>query len=468
MSSKIVKVISDIRFWIILFAFVRLYGITNPPLEVAHSWRQVTVNMVARNFVENGANILYPQVDMAGEKSGITGMEFPLLNYLIYLMSKLFGFHHWYGRLINLMISSIGIYYFYKIIRQYFTEKIAFQSSIILLSSIWFAYSRKIMPDTFSVSLVIIGLYYFSQFICSWKTIHYLLTLMYLSLGILSKLPAGFMLVFAILMMFPFKNYSIKRLISVISIIFVIFMLIYFWYFYWVPHLVNEYGYWHFFMGTSFGQGAIELVQNLNLTVEKFYFDALKYSGFILFLVGFIICLIHKKKRVLWIFTLGILAFCSIVLKAGKTFSLHSYYIVPFVPIMALVASHALFYIKNKTLVNVILALVVLEGVLNQIHDFNIREQEMHVLTLESIVNQNIPVNSHIVINGDINPTDLYYTHRKGWTLANEQIQLSSLDSLANLGCNYLIWDKKKEYSPLFIKYKKEYEDNNYSIYFIK
>ena len=68
--------VRDVRFWIVVFGIIRLYGITNAPLEIAHSWRQVTVNMVARNFVENDANVFYPQVDMAGEKTGITsGLE---------------------------------------------------------------------------------------------------------------------------------------------------------------------------------------------------------------------------------------------------------------------------------------------------------------------------------------------------------------------------------------------------------
>ncbi|MFM6983581.1 MAG: hypothetical protein ACKOXF_05580, partial [Chitinophagaceae bacterium] len=79
--------LKDIRFWIIVFFIVRLYGIMFPPLEVSHNWRQTTVTMVARNFTEDGAHLLYPKIDIAGEKSGITGMEFPVLNYLIYLVS---------------------------------------------------------------------------------------------------------------------------------------------------------------------------------------------------------------------------------------------------------------------------------------------------------------------------------------------------------------------------------------------
>ena len=141
--------VKDIRFWIILYFLLRLYGITFPPIETNHGWRQTTVNMVARNFLEIDANILYPRIDVAGDKTGITGMEFPLLNYLIYLMSSLFSYEHWYGRLINLMVSSFGVWYFYKTLKKYFSVEVCFNATIILLSSIWFSYSRKIMPDTF-------------------------------------------------------------------------------------------------------------------------------------------------------------------------------------------------------------------------------------------------------------------------------------------------------------------------------
>jgi 4-amino-4-deoxy-L-arabinose transferase-like glycosyltransferase len=155
-------IIKDIRFWIIAFFLIRLIGITNPPLEVSHNWRQTTVAMAARNFAEADNNILYPRIDIAGEKSGITGMEFPLLNYLIYLMSVVFGYDHWYGRLINLIVSSFGLWYFFRLVKDHFSEQVAFNSTIVLAVSVWFQFSRKIMPDTFAVSIVIAALYYAS------------------------------------------------------------------------------------------------------------------------------------------------------------------------------------------------------------------------------------------------------------------------------------------------------------------
>jgi hypothetical protein len=48
-------------------------------------------------------------------------------------------------------------------------------------------------------------------------------------------------------------------------------------------------------MGKSFWEGWIEIAQNLNETLNKFYDVALKFIGFILFLIGLTISIIKKK-----------------------------------------------------------------------------------------------------------------------------------------------------------------------------
>ena len=102
----------DIRYWIIFFFIIRLYGITNPPLEVNSTWRQCDVLMIARNFHDFNPNILYPTVDVAGDLTGIVGSEFPLYNYSIYVVAAIFGYDHWYGRLINLILTSLAAFFF--------------------------------------------------------------------------------------------------------------------------------------------------------------------------------------------------------------------------------------------------------------------------------------------------------------------------------------------------------------------
>ena len=136
------KFFSKVEFWIFIFFLIRLIGITNPPLEIGHNWRQVTGLMVARNYLEVDANILLPRIDDHKGKSGIIGMEFPTLNYIYFGVSKIFGHDHWYGRLINLIISSIGLVFFSKIIRRFFSHNVVLVSTIFLLGSIWFSFSR--------------------------------------------------------------------------------------------------------------------------------------------------------------------------------------------------------------------------------------------------------------------------------------------------------------------------------------
>src|SRR5688572_19695697 len=188
MKEPIATIIKDIRFWIILFFIIRMYAITNPPLEVGHNWRQTDGLMIARNFYEQNANIFYPTVDVAGEKSGIVGSEFPILNYIIYLISLIFGYEHWYGRLVVLIFASIGTLYFYKLIKRYFGESSALNASILLLVSFWFSYSRKIIPDAFSASLIIISLYYAFLYLDEGKLSHLLLFFVLALMGRLSKI----------------------------------------------------------------------------------------------------------------------------------------------------------------------------------------------------------------------------------------------------------------------------------------
>ena len=86
-------------------------------------------------------------------------MEFPLLNYGIYLIADFFGYQHWYGRLLNLIVSSIVVWYFYRLVRDHVSEKVALPSTLALLASSWLIFSRKMMPDTFCMALMLIALF---------------------------------------------------------------------------------------------------------------------------------------------------------------------------------------------------------------------------------------------------------------------------------------------------------------------
>ncbi len=454
--------LEDIRFWIITFFIIRLIGITNAPLEVAHNWRQCLTLMVSRNFLEQGPNIFYPQIDIAGEKTGIMGSEFPIFNYLIYFFSQLLGYTHWYGRLINLVVSSFGIYYFYRIVEKIYNQKIAFSSSIVLLFSLWFAFSRKIMPDTFSIALVIIGFYYGYVYLTTGKFWSLLLYFGLVSLGILSKIPA-LALLGGIGSIAFIPNITLKRKIAAILVKCLSLGICIIWYFRWVPYLLNTYHYQLYFP-KNLNEGWQEIRPLLPELFEKFYFAAFcSYIAFVFMLRG-IYTFIRTSQNILKMaLLLTTITFFVFILKTGSVFPLHSYYIIPFIPVMALWAGIGISQIPNKYSL-IVLVLIAIESIANQQHDFFIKKNAYYQLELESIAAQKIPAGALIAINGGQSPQAMYFAHRKGWTIRDRDLQNKSLDSLAKLGAYYLIIDKKKN-NKVLLNYKILYQDSTYCFY---
>ncbi|MNK02269.1 hypothetical protein D3C87_200900 [compost metagenome] len=423
--------------------------------------------MVTRNFYEESANILYPRIDFAGEKTGITGMEFPLLNYADYLVSEVFGYQHWYGRLVNLIVSSLGIWFFFLVLKRYFSRETAFNAAFILLVSIWFAYSRKIMPDTFACSLVIMGFYYACRYFEEdrRKWLHITLYALFTLLGILAKLPTGFLLILYAFFIFN-RHISIHLKIVFFILSGIILAPIAWWYFSWVPYLVEKYEFWHFFMGKPISIGAKELAENLGDGLKHFYDAALKFVGFGVFLVGLFFAIKQRNKLLLWILGLSFCSFAIIALKAGFTFTHHSYYIIPFVPVMALTAGYGISGFRNKTVQIVFLSIIALEGTLNQLHDFRLKEHELAFVKLESDLDQFASKSDLIAVNTIDNPTAIYFAHRKGWVASNEELSDEAFrKDIRQKGCKYIVVLKRYLGGDLYLQLPVVLTNENWTVY---
>ncbi len=463
-------------FLIVVFFLLRLYGITNPPLEVNHNWRQATTNMYARNFLEVDNNPLYCRVDMAGDLSGITAKEFPLFNYLIYLAAEVFGWQHWYGRLISLVVSSFGIWFFYLLVKIYLDapqssivnrqSKIAFPATVILLCSIWFGHSRIIMPDTFSVSLVLAGLWFGLEWLHRGGAWRLVLFGLLGTLGALSKLPSGFLLA---ALAFPFFDKTIlpKRKIGLAAMGTVLLACCGWWYFQWLPQVIQTYGFEHYPM-RSLGTGMREILHGLPTVFERFYRSALKsYVGFGLYVAGLGLAIYRKEWKLLGLFGLLSVVFVGYMFKSGSSFYHHNYYIIPFVPVMAVMAGFALAQIPRQWVRNLLLLAVAVEGIANQQDAFRIKKSELPKLQLETIADS-LSQRSDIVAfySEEGNPQEMYFAHRKGWLVSAAQIKDTSyLADLRERGCRLLFINKKWLEKGKWPPWEVIYEDDNYLVF---
>ncbi len=435
--------LKNIVFWIVFFFVIRLVGVTNPPVEIGHSWRQTLTNMVSRNMLEVDASLLYPRVDMIGDGTGIIGTEFPVYNYLIYLYFKFFGVNHWIGRLINLIISSVGIFFFYRIIKKFFTRDIAFNAAFVLLVSGWFGFSRKIMPDTIGVSLVLIALYYGLAFLYDKKKWCIVLFLVLGTLGALVKMPS--ILLFSVLLIPLFdKNVSISHKIKLSISGLIILFIMSTWYFYWVPYLVETYGYVLFYPRTII-EGLQELWINLFDTLDKFFFASMfSFIAFIFFITGVVMTIVKENKILIYVLILTSITLFFYMLKTGVVFSKHSYYIIPYTPIMALIAGFGLTIFKSKWQY-ILLLLISIEAIANQNDDFFLKEERKAMISWESIANEYTTPNEPIVVSGHLDPMTMYFVHRKGWSVSNETLaDTSKLYLLEAKGAKYLFVNTKQ------------------------
>ena len=257
---------------------------------------------------------------------------------------------------------------------------------------------------------------------------------------------------------------SILRKVQLYVAAVISFTLVCLWYFYWVPHLLATYQYQLYFP-KGFMEGLLEIKEYIPELLEKFYFSSLSsFAATLCFIIGIYFIAKSEHRFLKAGIALVSMVFVVFIIKTGSVFPLHNYYIIPFTPIMALIAGYAIskFSTKYQWMV---LVLIAIEGIANQQHDFFIKDSKRYKLELDEITSKKIPSNELIVINGGPSPQDIYFSHRKGWTAHNHDVvRPAYIDSLNSLGAHYLIIDKHR-LEQTINGMKSIYEDENYLIY---
>ena len=155
------------------------------------SWRQSDVAAIARNFFEYGFRFGYPQIDWAGGSAGYVGTEFPILPFLAAICYKFAGIHEWIGRSQSVIFFAISLPFFFLLVRE------IFGSTAAIWAAFFYAFAplnifagRSFMPDVPSLSLGIIGLYFFLRWLRDRKMTPFYLAAIAISLSILIKVTS--------------------------------------------------------------------------------------------------------------------------------------------------------------------------------------------------------------------------------------------------------------------------------------
>ena len=94
---------------------MHLKGLSAPLLDYAYH-RQCNTATIARNFHENGLNLLRPQVDWEGPGRGRASTEFPIYMWLVGLLWPLAGLAETWGRVLSAAFSALTAVYLFLLV----------------------------------------------------------------------------------------------------------------------------------------------------------------------------------------------------------------------------------------------------------------------------------------------------------------------------------------------------------------
>ncbi|OGM64511.1 hypothetical protein A3A52_02935 [Candidatus Woesebacteria bacterium RIFCSPLOWO2_01_FULL_39_14] len=437
LTNRINLILSKIPIKFLLFTFlvigfiVRLYGITNP-LADWHSFRQSDTASVTRVYLEDGLNLLYPRYhDYSTTQSGMFNLqgfrfvEFPIYNAAHFFLIRLFPTYSLevWGRLLSIFSALVSAYIIFLIGRRFISKWGGLFSAFFYLFipfNIYF--TRVILPEPMMVTLALLALWSFIQFIDSDKTLYLLGAVIFMALALLIKPYAIFYtppLFYLVSQKIGIKKIlGQKRLLAAGLLTIVPFVL---WRI-WMQNFPEGIPFWQWTLNGDnirfkpafwywlFGERITKLI--------------LGYWGLIPFAFGI---MVYKKTRVFFYFLLlGMLLYMGVIATANVR---HDYYQTIVIPSISLVLGAGVIEMWNLKVFNKLavrgilifsLLMLFLVGFFQVKEFYKINHPE--IIAAGDAVDRLTPKDAVIIAayNGDT--AFLYQTRRKGWPVVDRPI----------------------------------------------
>ncbi len=406
---------------------VRLYKIDNPIAD-HHSYRQADTAAVARNFVKDGYNILFPQSDSftALSETQLPNPnryfinEFPLYNSIVALIYHFKGINTVYARLVSIIFATIGTLFLYLIGKKLFSTKVATLAALfyaVIPYNIY--YGRVIMPDPTFICFSIMSFYLLLLFVDKPNFVRGILFSLIYALALLVKPYAIFLFIPFIYWVIANHGFSLfkKPMFYLSPLISVIPLLL------WRHHaslhpegifysswLLNKYDIR--FTGAFFRWLIFDRMNRLIFAT----------GGFVLFFIGLIPSIRSKKGWLIIFWLISVLVYFTIFAAGNVT---HDYYQLPIMPVGALLVSLGFFELidlgKNifqKVILGglgvVLITISLAFGWYEVRGFFNINDWNM--IEAGKRIDEITPKDAKVIAPYQTDPSFLYQTNRHGWT----------------------------------------------------
>ncbi|CAN5450778.1 hypothetical protein BH11BAC2_BH11BAC2_00730 [soil metagenome] len=481
-------------FTLLLNAVLHLPFVSLPPCSI-HVWRQCNTLAVARNFHEEDANILKPRVDCRFESDGVTGMQFPLYEWLLSQLYKVFGEHYEVHRTFSLLITSLGIIYLFGFMKV--VTRNEFTAACCAWCYTWspelFYHGFNALPDILALSSGIAALYYFSIWIENKNSSFFIISMLLITISGLVKLQylmLGAVMAGMIINEWRITKYKFtsKQILMILSgIIPVAITLIWYRYAVQLIHIsgLTDYGI-EFRPAENFSAGMKTLKDNLLSDWPELLFN---YANSLLILIGLFLVIKLKKWNSpgflpFLLLTLTYLIYHVIELRQMEV---HQYYMLPSLLIGIPLIGLAVDFLMRRNLQWVLALILCTSPILAAVRilparwmktDLGIPKEFIHTPQLSRLQTA-LPPNSKVLIGPDKSGCIyFYFLHQRGFgftfsddlILPNENGELKISEYIGR-GAEYLITsDHQIPIKPELIPYLQKLilQEGDFSIYRLK
>jgi len=159
-----------------------------------HQWRQADCLSITKNYFEEGMHFFSPKIHSLRAPGGKAVSEFPLLNYTVAGLWKVFGEHEFIYRILEYVIFLVSVFVLFNTLLKYFNTKIFifFAMSALLTSPLLVYYSFNFLSDVPALSLCIMSFCFTFRFYKSQNPVYFYFSLLLGTLAVLLKASALF------------------------------------------------------------------------------------------------------------------------------------------------------------------------------------------------------------------------------------------------------------------------------------
>lgn len=152
-------------------------------------WRQADTQTIARNFMQPGSNIFYPQINWGGNGPGYAETEFQLYTFIIAQIMKITGESVLSGQLLSLLFIALTAITLFYLFLFYSKDSIAalFGAVFFLVSNGAVHLSTSVQPDSLCVLFYVLALNYFLKYLEDQRNIHFAAWVIFSTLATLIK-----------------------------------------------------------------------------------------------------------------------------------------------------------------------------------------------------------------------------------------------------------------------------------------